>query len=61
MVILGKIERDKFESQRELFSEEVQRIYDEATTYHNDNLTSSVDSNREQITYSRIGKAHELS
>lgn len=34
MVILGKGERDKFEIQRELFSKEVQMLYDEATTYH---------------------------
>lgn len=34
MVILGKGERDKFEMQRELFSKEVQTLYDEATTYH---------------------------
>ena len=34
MVILGKGERDKFEMQRELFSNEVQTLYDEATVYH---------------------------
>lgn len=34
MVILGKGERDKFEMQRELFSLEVQMLYDEAITYH---------------------------
>ena len=34
MVILGKGERDKFEMQRELFSKEVQTLYDEATVYH---------------------------
>ncbi len=34
MVILGKVERDKFENQRALFSKEVQRIYDNSTTYH---------------------------
>ena len=34
MVILGKGERDKFEMQRELFSKEVQTLYDEAITYH---------------------------
>ena len=34
MVILGKSERVKFETQRALFSKEVQRLYDEATTYH---------------------------
>ena len=34
MVILGKDERAKFEMQRELFSNEVEMIYDEATTFH---------------------------
>lgn len=34
MVILGKDERAKFEEDRECYSEEVQRIYDEARTYH---------------------------
>ena len=34
MVILGKDERAKFEMQRELFSNVVQMIYDEATTFH---------------------------
>ena len=34
MVILGKGERDKFEMSRELFSKEVQRLYDEATVYY---------------------------
>lgn len=34
MVILGKDERAKFEDQRSLFGDEVQRSYDEATTYH---------------------------
>lgn len=34
MIILGKDERAKFEMQRELFSNEVQMIYDEATTFH---------------------------
>lgn len=34
MVILGKAERIKFEQEREHFSREVQRIYDEAQTYH---------------------------
>ena len=33
MVILGKAERMKFEQEREHFSREVQRIYDEAQTY----------------------------
>lgn len=34
MIILGKEERLKFEKDRELFSDEVQRIYDKAQTYH---------------------------
>lgn len=34
MVILGKDERLKFEKDREYYSKEVQRIYDEAKTYH---------------------------
>ena len=34
MIILGKDERLKFENERENYSEEVQRIYDEAQTYH---------------------------
>lgn len=34
MVILGKEERLKFEQDREHYGEEVQRIYDEAKTYH---------------------------
>lgn len=34
MVILGKDERAKFESQRALFSHETLKIYDEATTFH---------------------------
>lgn len=34
MIILGKEERDQFEAQRALFSEEVQMLYDNATTYH---------------------------
>ncbi len=34
MVILGKGERDEFEMQRELFSKEVQTLYDEATVYY---------------------------
>jgi hypothetical protein len=34
MVILGKDERFKFENNRENYSKEVQRIYDEAKTYH---------------------------
>lgn len=34
MVILGKDERLKFENDRENYSKEVQRIYDETQTYH---------------------------
>ena len=34
MIILGKDERAKFETQRALFSREVQMKYDEATTFH---------------------------
>lgn len=34
MIILGKDERTKFESERESFSEEVRTVYDNATTYH---------------------------
>ena len=34
MIILGKNERLKFEKDRENYGEQVQRIYDEARTYH---------------------------
>lgn len=34
MIILGKDERLKFETDRENYSKEVQKIYDEAQTYH---------------------------
>ena len=34
MIILGKDERLKFETDKEQYSKEVQRIYDEAKTYH---------------------------
>ena len=34
MIILGKDERAKFEQERGRYSREVQRIYDEAQTYH---------------------------
>lgn len=34
MVILGKDERSKFDERRQLFSPEVQTMYDKATTYH---------------------------
>lgn len=34
MVIFGKDERDKFEANRNDYSREVQKVYDESTTYH---------------------------
>jgi len=34
MIIFGKEERTKFESNRDDYSIEVQRVYDESTTYH---------------------------
>lgn len=34
MIIFGKNEREKFEADRQNYSKRVQRIYDEATTYH---------------------------
>lgn len=34
MVILGKDERTKFKSMREMFSNAAQKIYDETTTFH---------------------------
>ncbi|MDE7195119.1 MAG: DUF3788 domain-containing protein [Oscillospiraceae bacterium] len=34
MIILGKDERLKFESDKENYSEEVRKVYDEARTYH---------------------------
>lgn len=34
MIILGKDEQLKFESDRENYSEEVRKVYDEARTYH---------------------------
>ena len=34
MIILGKDERNKFENQRDLFSNEIQLQYDQAATYH---------------------------
>ena len=34
MLILGKDERTKFESMREMFSNAAQKIYDETTTFH---------------------------
>lgn len=34
MVVLGRAEREKFETYRMEFSDEVQKIYDETETYH---------------------------
>lgn len=34
MIIFGKEERLKFEKDRDKYGEEVQRVYDEAKTYH---------------------------
>lgn len=34
MIILGKDERQKFEADRENYAEEIQKVYDEAKTYH---------------------------
>ena len=34
MIIFGKDERLKFEKDRENYSQEAQRIYDESRTYH---------------------------
>ncbi len=34
LVILGKAEREAFEQEREDYSPEVQKVYDESTTYH---------------------------
>lgn len=34
MVILGRDERIKFEADRESYSQETQKVYDEAQTYH---------------------------
>ena len=34
MVILGKEERSKFETEKESYAREVQRIYDETKTFH---------------------------
>ena len=34
MIILGKGERSKFEADRDNFSKEIQKIYDETQTYH---------------------------
>jgi len=34
MIVFGKAERLKFETEKESYSKEVQKIYDEAQTYH---------------------------
>lgn len=34
MVILGKNERTKFDAERDTYSQTIQQIYDETTTYH---------------------------
>ena len=34
MIIFGKDERQKFEDNRQFYSEPVRKIYDEAKTYH---------------------------
>ena len=34
LVVMGKAERDKFESERDHFSSDLQLYYDQATTYH---------------------------
>lgn len=34
LIILGKNERSKFEADRESYAKEVQKLYDEAKTYH---------------------------
>lgn len=34
MIIFGKAERERFETNRENYSEVVQKVYDDATTYH---------------------------
>lgn len=34
MIIFGKAEREKFEADRNSYSTEIQRLYDEAKTYH---------------------------
>lgn len=34
MIIFGKDERAKFEAERDNYSEQVQKVYDEAKTYH---------------------------
>lgn len=34
MIILGRNEREKFESNKNIFSSEIQKVYDESDTYH---------------------------
>ena len=34
LVIFGKDERSEFETERDLYAKEVQKVYDEAQTYH---------------------------
>lgn len=34
MVIMGRAEREKFELERQNYSPEVRKVYDESTTYH---------------------------
>lgn len=34
MIIFGKLEREKFEAQSADYSEEIQKVYNEAKTYH---------------------------
>ncbi len=38
MIIFGKNEREKFEADRQNYSEAVKKIYDEAKTYHDGKL-----------------------
>lgn len=34
MMIFGKVEREKFEADRQSYSDSVKKVYDDATTYH---------------------------
>jgi hypothetical protein len=34
LIIFGKQEREKFEANKEDYSAQIQRVYDESTTYH---------------------------
>ena len=34
LIVLGKAEREKFEAQRETFSEGIRRLYDDTVSYH---------------------------